>query len=160
MSKDSSLTHLAPDGAPQMVDVADKPETAREALAEAFLVVSPSTLVILRDGKGPKGDALQIARLAAIQAAKQTPSLVPLCHPLRLSSVNVEVELVDPDRIRVRARVKAIERTGVEMEALTAALVGALTLYDMVKSVDRTAVVTGGRVLEKRGGKSGDFRAP
>jgi cyclic pyranopterin phosphate synthase len=154
-----SLSHLDADGAPRMVDVADKPETARDALAEAYLVVLPTTLTALKEGKGPKGDALQVARLAGIQAAKKTPDLVPLCHPLRLSSVDVTVELVQPDRIAVRARVRAVERTGVEMEALTAALVGALTLYDMVKAIDRAATITGARVLEKRGGKSGDYIA-
>ena len=154
-----ALTHTGDGGAPRMVDVGDKPETAREALAEAFLVVAPATLTEIRNGTGPKGDALQVAQLAAIQAAKRTPELVPLCHPLRLSSVNVDIEMIEPDRIRVRASVRAIERTGVEMEALTAALVGALTLYDMVKAVDRAAVITGGRVLEKRGGKTGEWVA-
>lgn len=152
-----ALSHLGADGAPRMVDVGDKPETSREALAEAFLVVAPATLVALREGRGPKGDALQVARLAAIQAPKRTPDLVPLCHPLRLSSVEVEIDLVPPDRLRVRARVRAIERTGVEMEALTAALIGALTLYDMVKAIDREASIVDARVLEKRGGKTGDW---
>jgi len=140
-----------------MVDVGSKPETAREAAAEAFLVVLPATLDALREGRGPKGDALQVARLAAIQAPKRTPELVPLCHPLRLSSVEVDIEILPPDRLRVRARVRAVERTGVEMEALTAALVGALTLYDMVKAIDREASIEGARVTEKRGGKTGDW---
>jgi cyclic pyranopterin phosphate synthase len=151
------LTHVDEGGAPRMVDVGKKPETAREAVAEAFLVCAPATLAALRDGKGPKGDPVEVARLAGLQAAKRTPELVPLCHPLRLSSVEVDIEARPPDRLRVRARVRAVERTGVEMEALTAALVGALTLYDMVKAIDREATITDARVLEKRGGKSGDW---
>ena len=143
-----------------MVDVGDKPETAREATAEAFLVVAPATLTALAEGRGPKGDPIEIARLAAMQAAKRTSELVPLCHPLRLSGVEVQIEPAPPDRLRVTARVRAIERTGVEMEALTAALVGALTLYDMVKAIDRTATITDGRVCEKRGGKTGDWQRP
>ncbi len=149
------LSHVDADGGARMVDVAGKPETAREASAEAFLVVAPATLDALRRGRGPKGDPTEVARIAALQAAKRTPELIPLCHPLRLSSVEVEIEERPPDRLRVFARVRAIERTGVEMEALTAVVVGALTLYDMVKAIDRTAVITDGRVLEKRGGKSG-----
>ena len=143
-----------------MVDVGDKPETARAATAEAFLVVAPATLAALRDGKGPKGDPLEVARLAALQAAKRTAELVPLCHPLRLSSVEVEIAEAPPDRVRVLARVRAVERTGVEMEALTAALVGALTLYDMVKAIDRAATITDARVLEKHGGKTGSWTRP
>ena len=150
----STLTHTGPEGAPRMVDVGDKPETAREAIAEAFVVCAPSTLVEIAANRGPKGDALAVARLAAIQAPKRTPDLVPLCHPLRLSSIEVELELVEPDRVR------AIERTGVEMEALTAVLVGALTLYDMVKAIDRSASITDARVLEKRGGKTGKWVRP
>ncbi len=156
----STLTHTGPEGAPRMVDVGDKPETAREAIAEAFVVCAPSTLVEIAANRGPKGDALAVARLAAIQAPKRTPDLVPLCHPLRLSSIEVELELVEPDRVRVWARVRAIERTGVEMEALTAVLVGALTLYDMVKAIDRSASITDARVLEKRGGKTGKWVRP
>jgi cyclic pyranopterin phosphate synthase len=141
-----------------MVPVDGKPETARYAEAEAFLVVAPATLTLLRAGKGPKGDPLEVARLAGLQAAKRTADLVPLCHPLRLAGVEVEISEVLPDRLRVRAEVRAIERTGVEMEALTAALVGAITLYDMVKAVDRGASISDARVLEKRGGVSGDWR--
>jgi cyclic pyranopterin phosphate synthase len=151
------LTHLDPDGGARMVDVGDKPETARAAVAEAFLVVAPATLEALRQGKGPKGDALAVARLAALQAPKRTPELVPLCHPLRLSGVEVEITEAPPDRLRVLARVRAVERTGVEMEALTAAMIGALTLYDMVKAIDRGATITDARVLEKHGGKTGSW---
>jgi cyclic pyranopterin monophosphate synthase len=157
MTETRRLTHVGEDGTPRMVDVGDKPETAREAAAEAFLVVAPETLMALAAGKGPKGDPVEVARLAALQAAKKTPELVPLCHPLRLSSVEATVEPAPPDRLRVAVRVRAIERTGVEMEALTGALVGALTLYDMVKAIDRGASITDARVLEKRGGKSGDW---
>jgi cyclic pyranopterin phosphate synthase len=140
-----------------MVDVADKPETARLARAEAFLRVEPATLATIRAQRGPKGDVLSVARLAALQAPKRTPDLVPLCHPLRLGGVHVDVELVEPDRVRVHATVRAFERTGVEMEALTAALVGALTVYDMVKAIDRGAIIEGARVLEKRGGSTGPW---
>ncbi|MEO6952126.1 MAG: cyclic pyranopterin monophosphate synthase MoaC [Polyangia bacterium] len=151
------LSHTGPDGAPHMVDVGDKPETQREATAEAFVVCAPSTLVEIAANRGPKGDALAVARLAALQAPKRTPELVPLCHPLRISSVEVDLELVQPDRVRVWARVRAVERTGVEMEALTAVLVGALTLYDMVKAIDRGATITEARVLTKQGGKTGTW---
>ena len=154
----SKLSHTDADGAPRMIDVGGKPETDRFARAEAFLCVAPATLTAIREGRGPKGDVLQVARLAALQAPKRTPELVPLCHPLRLSGVEVELELLPPDRIRVHATVRAIERTGVEMEALTAALVGALTLYDMVKAIDRGATITDARVLEKHGGKTGTWR--
>ena len=150
------LSHTGADGAPRMVDVGDKPETAREAIAEAFVICAPETLVAIESQRGPKGDALAVARLAALQAPKRTPELVPLCHPLRLSSVEVELTPLS-DRVRVWAKVRAIERTGVEMEALTAVLVGALTLYDMVKAIDRGATITDARVLEKRGGKTGDW---
>lgn len=149
------LTHAGDDGRARMVDVGDKPETAREAVAEAFLVCAPATLDAIEAQRGPKGDVLEVARLAALQAAKRTADLVPLCHPLRLSSVEVEVTAARPDRVRVWTRVRAVERTGVEMEALTAALVGALTVYDMVKAIDRGATIADARVLEKRGGKSG-----
>jgi cyclic pyranopterin phosphate synthase len=141
-----------------MVDVGDKPETARIASAEAFLLVAPATLTALQQGKGAKGDPVEVARLAALQAAKRTAELVPLCHPLRLSAVEVEITELPPDRLRVWSRVRAFERTGVEMEALTAALVGALTLYDMVKAIDRAASITDARVLEKQGGKGGPWR--
>ena len=153
----TTLTHTGPDGAPHMVDVGAKADTAREAVAEAFVVCAPATLTAIVSNAGPKGDAIQVARLAALQAPKRTPELVPLCHPLRLSSVEVELEIVQPDRVRVWARVRAVERTGVEMEALTAVLVGALTLYDMVKAIDRGASITDARVLEKRGGKTGEW---
>jgi cyclic pyranopterin monophosphate synthase len=155
-----TLTHVDKEGAARIVDVGDKPETLRSAVAEAFLVVSPGTLAALRAGKGRKGDPKEVARLAALQAAKQTSTLIPLCHPLRLHSVDVEITEA-ADRLRIVVTVSAIERTGVEMEALTAAAVGALTLYDMVKGVDRQATVTDVRVLEKHGGRSGDWvRAP
>jgi cyclic pyranopterin phosphate synthase len=152
------LTHVDESGRARMVDVGDKPETARHARAEAFLLVAPATLAAIRDNTGPKGDVLTVARLAALQAPKRTPELVPLCHPLRLSGVEVEVELVEPDRVRVHAAVRAVERTGVEMEALTAALVGALTVYDMVKAIDRAASITDARVLEKPGGATGSWQ--
>jgi cyclic pyranopterin phosphate synthase len=152
------LTHVDASGAPRIVDVGDKPETARSATAEAFLVVAPATVKELEwTPAQKKGDPLEVARLAAIQAAKQTATLIPLCHPLRLHAVEAEVSIAAPDRLRVLVRVRAVERTGVEMEALTAAAVGALTLYDMVKAIDRGATITDVRVLEKHGGRSGDW---
>jgi cyclic pyranopterin phosphate synthase len=159
-----TLSHVDQEGGARMVDVADKPETLRSAVAESFLVVAPATLTALREarGQGPnrKGDPKEVARLAAIQAAKHTAMLIPLCHPLRLHAVEAEIEEQLPDRLRVLVRVRAVERTGVEMEALTAAAVGALTLYDMVKAVDRSATITDTRVLEKHGGRSGDWLRP
>jgi len=154
-----TLSHVDKEGAARIVDVVDKPETLRSAVAESFLVVAPATLIALREGRG-KGDPKEVARLAALQAAKHTSTLIPLCHPLRLHAVEVDIEEHPPDRLRVVVRVRAVERTGVEMEALTAAAVGTLTLYDMVKAVDRGATITDTRVLEKHGGRSGDWVRP
>jgi cyclic pyranopterin phosphate synthase len=148
------LTHVGKDGRARMVDVGAKPETARKARAEAFVRMSPSTVRLLR-GKGlPKGDALETARIAGIQAAKKTSELIPLCHPLPLSHVDVTIEIKrDGARIETTASTKA--ETGVEMEALTAAAVAALTLYDMCKAVEKGITIGPVRLLEKTGGKSG-----
>lgn len=158
MSSDR-LTHLGASGEANMVDVGDKNETVRTAIAEGAVVMKPETLAMIRAGDAKKGDVLGTARIAGIMAAKRTHELVPLCHPLLLTKVSVEIE---PDdslpglRVTVLARVNG--KTGVEMEALTAASVACLTIYDMAKAVDRGMTITGIRVVEKTGGKSGDFR--
>ncbi|HEY7452629.1 MAG TPA: cyclic pyranopterin monophosphate synthase MoaC [Candidatus Limnocylindria bacterium] len=153
-------THLDPDGAPRMVDVSDKPVTDRRAVAEAVLRMRPEVLATLLDAGGPKGDALVVARLAGVSAAKRTAELIPLAHPLPLGIIEVEP---DADReagmLSFRAEVRATARTGVEMEALTAAAIAALTIYDMAKALQRDIVIERVRLLEKSGGRSGDFRA-
>jgi cyclic pyranopterin monophosphate synthase len=151
------LTHLDEQGAAHMVDVSDKDETRREATAQAVLRTRPDVVERLIAGDLPKGEALAVARIAAIQAAKQTSTLIPLCHPLPLSGVSVDFHPAG-DAVRITATVRTTGRTGVEMEALTAATVGALTLYDMVKGIDRAARITDAEVLAKSGGKSGDWR--
>ncbi|MBK0417610.1 cyclic pyranopterin monophosphate synthase MoaC [Leucobacter sp. CSA1] len=151
-----ALTHLRADGSAHMVDVTEKATTRRTARAEAFLVTSPETVGQLVEGTLPKGEALGTARVAGIMAAKRTWELIPLCHPLPLSRVAVDFEPLG-DRVRIVASVTTKGVTGVEMEALTAASVAALTLYDMIKAVDRHAEITGTRVLAKSGGKSGDW---
>ena len=151
------LTHVRTDGTAQMVDVADKAVTSREATAQAVLATRPDVVALLAEGGLPKGDALAVARVAGIMAAKKTPDLIPLCHPLPISKVTVDFEL-SADAVRVLATVRTRGVTGVEMEALTAASVAALGVYDMVKAVDRHAVITDVKVLAKSGGKSGDWR--
>jgi cyclic pyranopterin phosphate synthase len=140
-----------------MVDVGPKPATHRIAVAEAELRLKPATLELIRAGKAAKGDVLQVARIAGIGAAKQTSTLIPLCHPLALTKVAVDFEVLPPGRIRLIARAEAWDRTGVEMEALTAVSVAALTVYDMCKAVDRGMEIARIRLLEKSGGKSGPF---
>jgi len=150
------LTHVRADGSAHMVDVSAKEETTRVATAQAVLRTTPEVLRLLGEGGLPKGDALAVARVAGIMAAKKTPELVPLCHPLPLSKVTVDFELSE-DSVRVEALVKTRGVTGVEMEALTAASVAALGVYDMIKAVDKHAVITDVQVLSKSGGKSGDW---
>ena len=140
-----------------MVDVSAKTETTREATASATVRSTPEVLALLGTGGLPKGDALAVARVAGIMAAKKTPELIPLCHPLPISKVTVDFEL-GPDRVDIFATVKTRGVTGVEMEALTAASVAALSVYDMIKAVDKHAVLTDIKVLAKSGGKSGDWR--
>jgi len=151
-------THLGDEGAPRMVDVGDKPISVRRAVAAASVRMRPDVLATLLDAGGPKGDAMVTARLAGIGAAKRTAELIPLCHPLPLDRVDVELE---PDRdggvITIRAEVRATARTGVEMEALTAASVAALTLYDMAKALQRDIVIERIGLLSKSGGRSGDY---
>ncbi|WP_309070581.1 cyclic pyranopterin monophosphate synthase MoaC [Arthrobacter sp.] len=152
------LTHVRDDGSAHMVDVSAKAVTAREATAQSVLRTTPEVIALIVDGDLPKGDALAVARIAGIMAAKQTSTLIPLCHPLPLSKVTLDFA-PDGDAVVVTATVKTTAVTGVEMEALTAASVAALTLYDMIKAVDKHAVVTDIRVLAKSGGKSGDWIA-
>jgi len=139
-----------------MVDVSGKQVTARTATAVARVLLSPGTIALLRGEGVPKGDALAVARVAGIMAAKRTPELIPLCHPLAIAGVQVDLR-VDDDAVAISATVRTTDRTGVEMEALTSVGVAALTVYDMVKAVDRLAEITGLRVEAKSGGKSGDW---
>lgn len=153
-----ALTHLDEAGRARMVDVGDKAVTRRTAEARARVVMTPATARLLADGALPKGDALPVARIAGIQAAKRTSELIPLCHPLRLSKVEVAVTVdADAGEAHVVTTVRADDRTGVEMEALVAASTAALTVYDMVKAVQRDVVVTDLRVTAKAGGTSGDW---
>jgi len=160
VARPKNLTHLGARGAARMVDVSAKPATEREALAEGRVVMQHATLDIVRRGDAKKGDVLGAARIAGIMAAKRTHELIPLCHPLAIAQVEIDVT---PDAklpgIKVRARVKVAGRTGVEMEALTAVAVACLTIYDMVKAVERGMRIEGIRLIEKRGGRSGHYRA-
>ncbi len=153
------LTHLDSQGRANMVDVTDKAVTFREALAEARVRMLPETLRMIVGGGHPKGDVFAVARIAGIQAAKKTSELIPLCHPLMLTSVKVELSADGEDAVRILARCKLSGQTGVEMEALTAASVAALTIYDMCKAVDRGMTIENVRLLEKLGGKSGHYLA-
>jgi cyclic pyranopterin phosphate synthase len=155
----SDLTHLDARGHARMVDVSDTAVTVREALASGWVEMQPETLALIQQGGHPKGDVLAVARIAGIQGAKKTPDLIPLCHPLMLSSVKVEL-LPEPEhnRVRIEARCRLSGQTGVEMEALTAVSVAALTLYDMCKAVDKGMRIGGIELVEKTGGKSGDWR--
>ncbi len=156
----SKLTHIDETGAASMVDVSDKAMTEREATAEGCVVMEPATLALIQAGNAKKGDVLGVARIAGIMAAKKTHELIPLCHPLMLSKISLELE---PDEalpgIRIKATAKLSGQTGVEMEALTAVSIACLTIYDMVKAADRGMSIEGIRLIEKRGGKSGHFRA-
>ena len=153
------LTHLDEHGAARMVDVGGKPLTIRSATATGLIRMSTAALTALTDGTGPKGDALAVARIAGIMAAKRTAELIPLCHPLALDAVSVDFA-VEADAIRVTATASLTGKTGVEMEALTAVSVALLTLYDMGKALDKAMVIEGIRLLAKTGGKAGDWRAP
>jgi cyclic pyranopterin phosphate synthase len=155
----SELSHLRADGSAHMVDVTEKQVTRREASAQAVLVTTPEVVAMIADGSLPKGEALGTARLAGIMGAKQTSTLIPLCHPLPLTKLSVDLE-PQGDRVRIVATAVTNGVTGVEMEALTGATVAALTLYDMIKAVDKHAVITDVLVLAKSGGKSGDWSRP
>ncbi len=160
MSSDSQFTHFDAAGQAHMVDVGAKQETHRVAVAAGTIRMRPETLALVAAGNAKKGDVLGIARIAAIMGAKRTSDLVPLCHPLALTKVGVEFEIdTAASSVHCRAQVETIGKTGVEMEALTAVQVGLLTIYDMCKAVDRGMVMLDIRVLEKQGGKSGDWHA-
>ena len=155
---ESNLTHLDDEGRAHMVDVSAKQSTMRRAVAEAFVRMEPATLGLVTSGEIEKGDALAVARLAGIQGAKRTADLVPLCHPIRLDKVGVDLTPQGDAAIRIETEAIAFDRTGVEMEALTAAMAAALALYDMIKGVDRSAHITDVRLLSKEGGRSGTWR--
>ena len=157
-SKPQSLTHLDEDGRARMVDVGSKEITNREAVARGYVSIQPETARLIREGLMKKGDVLTVAQLAGIMGAKKTSELIPLCHPLPLDKVNVDLELDENrQRINITATASTSARTGVEMEALTAVSVAALTLYDMCKAVDRGIRIEGIRLVRKRGGQSGDI---
>ncbi|HEY3089160.1 MAG TPA: cyclic pyranopterin monophosphate synthase MoaC [Jatrophihabitantaceae bacterium] len=153
------LTHVDAAGAARMVDVSAKAITAREAVAAGRLTTTPEVIDLLRRDGLPKGDALAVARIAGIAGAKRTPDLVPLCHPIALSAVTVDVQLAE-SAVDITATTRTTDRTGVEMEALTAVVAAGLALYDMVKAVDRSAVLSEVRLIAKSGGRSGQWRRP
>jgi cyclic pyranopterin phosphate synthase len=159
MTPTGPLTHLDDAGHARMVDVSGKDVTARAARATGRVLLSPAAIGALRGGQLPKGDALAVARIAGIQAAKRTPDLIPLCHPIAIHAVSVDLE-VTGDAVGITATVRTADRTGVEMEALTCVTVAALALIDMVKAVDPAAVISDVRVEEKTGGKTGSWRRP
>jgi cyclic pyranopterin phosphate synthase len=153
------LTHIDKEGRATMVDVTHKPYTEREAVALARVRMKPQTLKLIKETRIEKGDVLQVARIAGIMGAKKTSELIPLCHPLPVTSVSLDFELKDEEStIEIRSRVKTVAQTGVEMEALTAVTIAALTVYDMCKAVDKEMAIVDVMLLEKRGGKSGEFR--
>jgi len=151
------LTHLDPDGNPRMVDTSAKADTERIAVAEGWVRMSPEALAVVREGRAAKGDVLQIARIAGIAGAKRTADLIPLCHPLPLDAVSVDV-VATAEGVHATATVKTVWRTGVEMEALTAVAVALLSVYDTVKAIDRGMRIDSVRLLEKHGGRSGSWR--
>ena len=159
--KPQTLTHFDAGGRAHMVDVGDKPATRRIAIAGGAIRMQSATLARIREGSADKGDVLGVARIAAIQAAKRTAELIPLCHPLPLTRVSADFEIDEEgNRVRCRVRAECTGPTGVEMEALTAVSVALLTIYDMCKAIDRGMVIEDVRLLEKSGGRSGDFVAP
>ncbi|MDN5771276.1 MAG: cyclic pyranopterin monophosphate synthase MoaC [Microlunatus sp.] len=153
----AGLTHLSATGQARMVDVSAKQVSARTATATGRVLLSAACVAALRDGSVPKGDALAVARIAGIQGAKRTHDLIPLCHPLAISGVEVGVEVID-DGVEITATVRTADRTGVEMEALTAVSVAALSMIDMIKAIDKHAVISDVRVISKSGGRSGDWQ--
>ena len=156
---EDKLTHLEDSGHARMVDVGNKPDTDRVAIARAEIVMRSETLKLIRSGLLKKGDVLTVAQLAGVMAAKKTADMIPLCHPLRLTNVQVDLELDDDlPGVQITAAVRTIGKTGVEMEALSAVSVAALTVYDMAKAVEKTMVIGNIRLVEKRGGQSGEVR--
>ncbi|MEO9255060.1 MAG: cyclic pyranopterin monophosphate synthase MoaC [Tepidiformaceae bacterium] len=159
MDNPSGLSHLDAAGAARMVDVSAKDDTVRLAVAEGVVTMLAATLALIQSGGMPKGDVIAVARVAGIMAAKRTSDLIPMCHPLPITGVTVDFEPTSATTLRIRASVKTTGKTGVEMEALTAVSVAALTVYDMCKAVDKGMRIEGVRLLEKHGGKSGDWYA-
>ena len=155
----NKLTHIDPQGNPKMVDISTKPNTHRLAIAEGWVLLSDACLFRITEGRMRKGDVMQIAQLAGIMGAKRTADLIPLCHPLPIDSVDVLVYPIPTKGLRIEATVRSFWRTGVEMEALTAVTASALTVYDMIKSIEKDAMITGIRLLEKQGGRSGRWIA-
>lgn len=153
----SPLTHFNEFGRGRMVEVTDKADTHRTAVAEAWVLMKPETLALIKDGKAAKGDVLGVAQVAGIMGAKKTSDIIPMCHPLALTGVDLKFELGN-DRVRIEAKVTTYGKTGVEMEALSAASIAALTIYDMCKAVDKGIEISGIALLSKTGGKSGDYR--
>jgi len=157
-SAEEKLTHIDEHGRPRMVDVLNKPDTHREAVARGLVMIKPSTLELIKKGDVPKGDVLAVAQMAGIMAAKQTPGLIPLCHPILIGNVKVDFDISEVDSsIEITATVKSLGKTGVEMEALTAVSVAALTIYDMCKAVDKGISIDKMRLIRKSGGKSGEI---
>ncbi len=155
------LSHVDRRGRARMVDISDKNETSREAVARGVIIMQPATLRMIQKGEVPKGDVLAAARLAGVMAAKRVPDLIPLCHPLLLSSADVEFTPIEKaGRLDIESRIKLTGRTGAEMEALTAVAVAALTVYDMCKAVDKEMVIGSIRLVAKKGGKGGPYRRP
>jgi cyclic pyranopterin phosphate synthase len=155
------LTHFDDEGKARMVDVSEKAATSREAIVTGSVTMRPETLALIKGGQIAKGDVLGVARIAGIMAAKRTPDLIPLCHPLNISSVTIDFEIDErAHKVNIRTTVKITGQTGVEMEALTATSVAALTIYDMCKAVDKEMVISDIMLVEKRGGKSGPFKRP
>lgn len=160
MKERATLTHLSAEGEAHMVDVGDKTETERSALAEGLVLMKSETLAMILAGNAKKGDVMGTARIAGVMAAKRTHELIPLCHPLLLTKIAVDIEADESlPGLRVRALARVNGKTGVEMEALTAASVACLTIYDMAKAVDRGMTISGIRLLEKSGGRSGSYKA-
>lgn len=151
-----TLTHIDDDGAAHMVDVGDKDVTKRRAVATALITTRSEVIDMIAKAGLPKGDALPVARIAAVMGAKRTSDLIPLCHPLPLTGIDVDFELLD-DAVRIAGAVKTVSKTGVEMEALTAVSIAALTIFDMIKAVDNQAIIGDIKVIEKSGGRSGDW---
>jgi cyclic pyranopterin phosphate synthase len=154
-SEKNKLTHLDSQGRARMVDVTGKSETERVAVAKALVKMQPATFDLIKTGQVKKGDVLAVAQVAGISAAKQTPQLIPMCHPIIIDSVSMDFEMKEPDSVEITATVKCTGKTGVEMEAVTAVSVGALTIYDMCKAVDRGMRIENVRLVKKSGGKSG-----
>lgn len=153
------LSHLDKQGKARMVDVSEKPATEREAVAKGSVSMKPATIKLIKDGAVPKGDVMAAARIAGIMAAKKTAEIIPLCHPLAITSVTVDMTIHEKKgRMDIVAKVKTVGQTGVEMEALTAVSVAALTVYDMCKAVDKEMIISDILLMEKRGGRSGEFR--